>query len=299
MKGRISTEERLHWPAGAWITDKHPAERDDFAGRSIPKPRACRDVQFALFLAIPRRSDNADPARHGIFGKGLELGERLALGGWPATRVRSSSWRWPIKVGVEAQAADDGASVPYGVQQIKKRKAAVAHEDNAAVRQPTADLENALPCPVCQELVRFSPSAVVSRHVRSPRRVDGLDLSAMSGSYRGSGSASYHPALRLGLLVYGYATGVFSSHKIERATYDSAAFRFIAANEHPDHDTIATFRRRFIKDIEGLFVQVLALALERGMLKLGTVGLDGTKIHANASRHRRCPMSVPARWRRS
>jgi|SRR3990172_6112133 len=115
--------------------------------------------------------------------------------------------------------------------------------------------------------------------------IDGLDLSAMSGSYRGSGSASYHPALLLGLLVYGYATGVFSSRKIERATYDSVAFRFIAANEHPDHDTIATFRRRFIKEIEGLFVQVLALAREMGMLKMGTVGLDGTKINANASRH--------------
>ena len=84
--------------------------------------------------------------------------------------------------------------------------------------------------------------------------------------------------------VYGYATGVFSSRKLERATYDSVAFRFIAANDHPDHDTIATFRRRFLKEIEGLFVQVLALAREIGMLKLGTVALDGTKIHANASR---------------
>src|SRR5271168_1222342 len=115
--------------------------------------------------------------------------------------------------------------------------------------------------------------------------IEGLDLRAMSGSYRGSGSASYHPALLLGLLVYGYATGVFSSRKLERATYDSVAFRFIAANEHPDHDTIATFRRRFVKDIEGLFVRVLELAREMGMLELGTVALDGTKIHANASRH--------------
>lgn len=115
--------------------------------------------------------------------------------------------------------------------------------------------------------------------------IDGLDLRTMSGSYRGSGSASYHPALLLGILVYGYATGVFSSRKLERATYDSVAFRFIAANEHPDHDTIATFRRRFLKDIEGLFVQVLLLAREMGLLKMGTVGLDGTKIHANASRH--------------
>jgi hypothetical protein len=91
--------------------------------------------------------------------------------------------------------------------------------------------------------------------------------------------------LLLGILVYGYATGVFSSCKLERATYDSVAFRFIAANEHPDHDTIAAFRRRFLKEIEGLFVQVLLLAREMGMLKLGTVALDGTKIHANASRH--------------
>src|SRR5260370_660007 len=115
--------------------------------------------------------------------------------------------------------------------------------------------------------------------------IDRLDLSAMSRSYRGTGSASYHPTLLLGLLVYGYATGVFSSRKLERATYDSVAFRFIAANDHPDHDTIATFRRRFLKEIERLFVQVLELAREMGMLTMGTVALDGTKIHANASRH--------------
>src|ERR1700724_3100836 len=79
--------------------------------------------------------------------------------------------------------------------------------------------------------------------------IEGLDLRSMSGSYRGSGSASYHPALLLGLLVYGYATGVFSSRKLERATYDSVAVRFIAANDHPDHDTIATFRRLYLKDM--------------------------------------------------
>ena len=115
--------------------------------------------------------------------------------------------------------------------------------------------------------------------------IDGLDLTAMSRSYRGSGSASYHPAVLLSILVYGYATGVFSSRKLERATYDSVAFRFIAANDHPDHDTIATFRRRFLTDIETLFVKVLLLAREMGVLKMGTVALDGTKIHANASRH--------------
>jgi transposase len=115
--------------------------------------------------------------------------------------------------------------------------------------------------------------------------IDGFDLRAMSGAYRGSGSASYHPRMLLGILVYGYATGVFSSRKLERATYDSVAFRFIAANDHPDHDTIAAFRRRFLKEIEALFVQVLLLAREMGVLKMGTVALDGTKIHANASRH--------------
>ena len=125
-----------------------------------------------------------------------------------------------------------------------------------------------------QHLARFVVEVIAS-----------LDLRAMIGSYRGSGEASYHPAILLGMLVYGYATGVFSSRKLERATYDSVAFRFIAANEHPDHDTIAVFRRRFLKEIEKLFVQVLMLAREMGVLKMGTVALDGTKIHANASRH--------------
>jgi transposase len=115
--------------------------------------------------------------------------------------------------------------------------------------------------------------------------VEQLDLSAMSKAYRGSGSASYHPQLLVELLIYGYATGVFSSRKLERATYDSVAFRFVAANQHPDHDTIAAFRRRFLKEIEALFVKILLLAREMGLLKLGTVALDGTKIHANASKH--------------
>jgi transposase len=115
--------------------------------------------------------------------------------------------------------------------------------------------------------------------------IEKLDLGAMTSRYRGSGEKSYHPALLLGMIIYGYATGVFSSRKLERATYDSVAFRFIAANEHPDHDTIANFRRRFLKEIEALFVQVLSLAQAMGVLKLGTVALDGTKMHANASRH--------------
>ena len=105
--------------------------------------------------------------------------------------------------------------------------------------------------------------------------IERLDLAALVGAYRGSGSASHHPRMLPKLLVYGYATGVFSSRKLERATYDSVAFRFIAANDHPDHDTIATFRRRFLAQIEGLFVEVLIVAREAGLLKLGTVALDG------------------------
>lgn len=75
--------------------------------------------------------------------------------------------------------------------------------------------------------------------------VEGLDLSELERTYAGRGSAAYHPAMLLSLLIYGYATGVHSSRKIERATYDSLAFRFIAGNQHPDHDTLANFRRRF------------------------------------------------------
>jgi transposase len=115
--------------------------------------------------------------------------------------------------------------------------------------------------------------------------IDGLDVSELVKEYRGSGSASYHPAMLLGLLVYGYATKVFSSRAIERATHDSVAFRFIAGNEHPDHNTIAAFRKRFLPQIKALFVEVLRLASTMGMLKMGTVALDGTKVHANASRH--------------
>jgi transposase len=115
--------------------------------------------------------------------------------------------------------------------------------------------------------------------------VEQMDLSALTRRYRGTGSAPYHPALLLALLIYGYATGVFSSRKIERATYDSIAFRFIAANQHPDHDSLCTFRRRFLKEIEALFTQVLVLARAMGLLKVGTVALDGTKVKANASKH--------------
>jgi transposase len=127
------------------------------------------------------------------------------------------------------------------------------------------------------------PEAHLARYVVEV--IEGLDLSAMERAYAGCGSAAYHPAMLLALLVYGYATGCFSSRKIERATYDSLAFRCIAANCHPDHATLATFRRRFAKEIEVAFVQVLQVARENQIARFGTVSLDGTKIHANASRH--------------
>lgn len=116
--------------------------------------------------------------------------------------------------------------------------------------------------------------------------IEQLDLSDLLRQYAGRGSAAHHPAVLLGLLIYGYASGVHSSRKIERATYDSVAFRYVAANTHPDHDTLATFRRRFLKEVEALFVQVLMLAREMKLLKLGHIALDGTKIDANASKHR-------------
>lgn len=116
--------------------------------------------------------------------------------------------------------------------------------------------------------------------------IDRLDLDDLVKQYAGRGSAAHHPGVLLGLLIYGYANGVHSSRKIERATYDSVAFRFVAANTHPDHDTLATFRRRFLKEVESLFVQVLMLAREMKLLKLGHIALDGTKIDANASKHK-------------
>jgi transposase len=113
-----------------------------------------------------------------------------------------------------------------------------------------------------------------------------LDLTAIKSAYAGRGSRAHHPEMLLALLFYGYATGVFSSRKLEQATYDSVAFRYIAANDHPDHDTIATFRKRFLPELSSLFVQVLLIAQQMGCLKLGQVSLDGTKIKANASKHR-------------
>lgn len=116
--------------------------------------------------------------------------------------------------------------------------------------------------------------------------VEQLDLRSLKDSYSGRGSYPYSPVMLTSLLFYGYATGVFSSRKLEQSTYDSVAFRYIAVNSHPDHDTIASFRRRFLPELEKLFVQILAIAQEMGVLKLGSVSLDGTKVKANASKHK-------------
>jgi transposase len=115
--------------------------------------------------------------------------------------------------------------------------------------------------------------------------VSKLDLHELKMPYTGVGSEAFHPEMLLALLFYGYATGVFSSRKLEQATHDSIAFRYIAANTHPDHDTIATFRKRFLEQLKPLFLQILLLAKTLGFLKLGKISLDGTKIQANASKH--------------
>jgi transposase len=111
-----------------------------------------------------------------------------------------------------------------------------------------------------------------------------LDLSAIYARYAPVGGEAFAPEILLGLLLYGYATGVFSSRKIEKATYETIPFRFIAGGLHPDHDTIANFRKTFLPHIVALFVQVLVVAHELGYLKLGNLSLDGSKIHADASK---------------
>jgi transposase len=118
--------------------------------------------------------------------------------------------------------------------------------------------------------------------------VETLDLSEIYASYDGSrgGRPGFDPRLLVGLLFYGYCVGMTSSRKIERATYESVPFRVLAANQHPDHATIAEFRRRHLEALAGLFVQILRLCEKAGLVRLGHVALDGTKLRANASKHK-------------
>jgi transposase len=116
-----------------------------------------------------------------------------------------------------------------------------------------------------------------------------LDLAAIYAEYERSdsrGLSAYHPLLLARLLLYGYCIGVTSSRKIEQATYDNVAFRYLAADQHPDHDTIAAFRQEHLEALAGLFVQALRLCEKAGLVKLGNVAIDGTKIMANASPRR-------------
>lgn len=116
--------------------------------------------------------------------------------------------------------------------------------------------------------------------------VERVHLGGFKVNWKGTGKAQYHPRMMLALLIYCYANGVFSSRRIERATHRDVAVRFIAADTHPDHDTIAAFRRENAEAFAAAFAQVLLLAKELGLLKLGTVSIDGTKIDANASKIR-------------
>ena len=115
--------------------------------------------------------------------------------------------------------------------------------------------------------------------------IERLDVRHLEAAYRGCGVKAYHPRMLLGLLFYAYATGVFSSRRMEQATYDSIPFRYVTADKHPDHDTIATFRRRFLKELPGLFLQILVIAAKARVHKVGTVSIDGSKVKANASKH--------------
>lgn len=111
-----------------------------------------------------------------------------------------------------------------------------------------------------------------------------LDLSEIYARYAARGGEAFAPEILLGLLFYGYASGVFSSRKIEKATYENIPFRYVAGGLHPDHDTIAHFRKAFLKEIEELFVKILLIAQTAGVLQLGNLSLDGSKIHADASK---------------
>src|SRR5713101_8744774 len=142
--------------------------------------------------------------------------------------------------------------------------------DDEATLNLTVSLREALPP---NHLARFVADVIAQ-----------LDLSSLYVRYGTRGGEPFAPEMLLGLLFYGYATGVFSARRIEQATYESLPFRFLAGDLHPDHDTIAHFRKTFLPELKDLFVQILLLAQAAGVLKLGNLSLDGTKIHADASK---------------
>jgi transposase len=116
--------------------------------------------------------------------------------------------------------------------------------------------------------------------------IDGMKINGFKVNHRGTGSAQYPPRMMLALLIYSYANGIFGSRRIERATYRDIAVRYLTGNTHPDHDTIAKFRRENFEAVAECFVKVLELAREMKILRVGTVSVDGTKMKANASKHK-------------
>jgi transposase len=119
--------------------------------------------------------------------------------------------------------------------------------------------------------------------------VSALDLDSIYASYRekdGRGQSAYAPEMMVRLLLYGYATGVYSSRKIERRTWEDVAFRYLSGDQHPDHATLSEFRKRHLTALAGLFTQALLLCAKAGLVQLGHVSIDGTKIKANASKHK-------------
>jgi len=142
--------------------------------------------------------------------------------------------------------------------------------DYPATLRQTVTLDECLPL---DHLARFLIDVIAQ-----------LDFTAFYRRFGPRGGVAYAPELLFGLLIYGYATGTFSSRKLERATYDTVPFRVLAGNQHPDHDTIAVFRATFLAELQDLFVQVLLLAKEVGVLTVGNISIDGSKVHADASK---------------
>jgi len=142
--------------------------------------------------------------------------------------------------------------------------------DYEATLKTTIVLEEALPA---NHLARFVVDIIVQ-----------LDLSKIYAGYAEQGGEAIAPEALLGLLFFGYSTGLFSSRKLEKATYENLGARYVAGGLHPDHDTIANFRKTFLPELQSLFIQILLLAKVAGILKMGNLSLDGSKIHADASK---------------
>jgi transposase len=149
----------------------------------------------------------------------------------------------------------------------------------------TCDLEQPFLLP--PSLQQWLPEDHLARFIAE--LAEGLDLSKIYAHYGrrdGRGKAAYHPLMMVRALLYGYCVGIMSSRKMERASYEDVAFRYLCANQHPDHDTIASFRQQHLPVLAELFTQVLQLCNKAGLVKLGHVAIDGTKQQANASKHK-------------